>query len=148
MIPVKRQGPPKSGWEDNNQQVPEIYHDLLENTDQLEREWFKRTGIYPMHSVLVVKDSLLDQYTWLAKSLYAAFSEAKARYLAKLRSGEANSKEDKRVLGLASFVGDDPIPYGIKPNLTSIHALIDYAFQQKLIPRRMTVDELYADPEA
>jgi 4,5-dihydroxyphthalate decarboxylase len=144
---IGRQGPPKAGWEDSNKQVPEIYHDLLENTAQLEREWFLRTGIYPIHGVLVVKDSLLAENPWLAKSLYAAFSKAKEPYVAKLRSGKADSAEDKRYIGLMSFVGDDPLPYGIKANLPSITALIDYAFQQKLIPRRMTVDELFVDPE-
>jgi 4,5-dihydroxyphthalate decarboxylase len=145
---IGRQGPPKAGWESNKQQVPEVYHDLIENTAQLEKEWFKRTGIYPIHGVLVVKDSLLNANPWLAKSLFAAFKEAKDRYVAKLRSGEATSAEDKRIIALSSFVGDDPLPYGIKANLPSITALIDFAYQQKLIPRRMTVDELYVDPEA
>lgn len=145
---IGRQGPPKAGWENNPQQTPEVYQDLIENAAQLEKEWFLRTGIYPIHGVLVVKDKLLDENPWLAKSLYTAFCKAKEPYTAQLKSGEANTAEDKRIIALSSFVGDDPIPYGIKANLPSITALIDYAFQQKLIPRRMTVDELFVDPEA
>ena len=145
---IGRQGPPKAGWEGNVQPPPDTYHDLLENTNQLEKEWFLRTGIYPMHGLLVVKDSLLSEHPWLAKSLYAAFSEAKDQYVARLRSSEANSADDKSLLGFTSFVGADPLPYGIKNNLPTITGLIDYALQQKLIPRRMTVEELFVDPEA
>ena len=79
---IGRQGPPKAGWEDIPPPAPEIYHDLLENTAQLESEWFLRTGIYPMHGLLVVKDSLLAEHPWLAKSLYTAFSKAKEQYVA------------------------------------------------------------------
>jgi 4,5-dihydroxyphthalate decarboxylase len=145
---IGRQGPPKEGWEGNVQPPPDSYHDLLENTDELEKEWFLRTGIYPMHGILVVKDSLLAEHPWLAKSLYAAFSEAKEQYVARLRSGEVKSADDKQLLRQSSFVGEDPLPYGIENNLATITGLIDYALQQKLIPRRMTVDELFVNPEA
>ncbi|MDA8124342.1 MAG: ABC transporter substrate-binding protein [Deltaproteobacteria bacterium] len=146
---IGRQGPPKAGWTGVTPPPPEIYHDLLENTDSLEAAWFKRTGIYPMHGLLVVKDSLLAAHPGLAKSLFKAFTEAKDEYCTRLRSDEEmNSREDKIYKGFMKFVGDDPLPYGIKANRSSIEALIDYAFDQKLIPRRMTVDELFVDPEA
>jgi 4,5-dihydroxyphthalate decarboxylase len=145
---IGREGPPKAGWEGSVKPAPEVYHDLIRDTDRLEAEWFRRTGIYPMHGVLVVKDKLLADHPWLAKSLYTAFTEAKARYLARLKSGEANSAEDKRYRDLTAVVGEDPLPYGIKANLTSIVALINYALQQGLMPRRLSVEELFVNPDA
>ena len=41
-----------------------------------------------------------------------------------LRSGEAESAEDKRFIGLSSFVGDDPLPYGIKSQ-SAVHHGVD-----------------------
>jgi 4,5-dihydroxyphthalate decarboxylase len=117
-------------------------------TARLEAEWFRRTGIYPTHGLLVVKDRLLKQHPWLAQSLYTAFTEAKARYLERLKSGEANSAEDRRYRDLTAVVGADPLPYGIKANLPTIEALIDYAIQQGLMPRRLSVDELFVNSEA
>jgi 4,5-dihydroxyphthalate decarboxylase len=145
---IGREGPPKAGWEGGAKPAPEVYHDLIQDTERLEAEWFRRTGIYPTHGVLVVKDKLLADHPWLAKSLYAAFSAAKAKYLARLKSGEADSAEDKRYRALTAVVGEDPLPYGIKTNLPSIEALIDYALQQGLMPRRLSVDELFVNPEA
>ena len=46
-----------------------------------------------------------------------------------------------------AIVGDDPLPYGLAANLPTIRALEDTAFKQGLTPRRMTIDELFVDPE-
>ena len=42
----------------------------------------------------------------------------------------------------------DPLPYGIKANTASIEALITYALQQGLIPKRPAVSDVFFDPEA
>jgi 4,5-dihydroxyphthalate decarboxylase len=144
---IGRQGPPKAGWEGSAEPV-QIYHDLIENTALLEAEWFRRTGVYPMHGVLVVKDQLLSDYPWLAKSLYDAFTEAKNRYVTRLRTdAELGSSADQKYRGLIKVVGEDPLPYGLTANMPSIDKLIDYALQQGLIPRRLSVAELYVNPE-
>jgi hypothetical protein len=36
----------------------------------------------------------------------------------------------------------------MKANRASIEALVTYAVQQKLIPKRPALDEVFADPEA
>ena len=46
------------------------------------------------------------------------------------------------------MIGQDPLPYGIKENLPSIEALTTCAVQQKLMPRRLSVEELFVDPGA
>ncbi len=149
---IGRQGAPKEGWEDKSDAAPPTnYHDLIDNVAPLEADWYKRTGIYPMHGVLVVKDKLLQENPWLAKSMYTAFNEAKNRYVARLQSGaqmDANDKHANRYRKLMSVVGQDPLPYGIKPNLPTIDGLVKYAIQQKLLPRHMTADELFVNPDA
>jgi len=145
---IGREGPPQEGWEGGAKPAPVVYRDLIEDTARVEAEWFRRTGIYPMHGLIVVKDKLLADHPWLAQSLFAAFTEAKASYLARLRSGEANSAEDRRYRDLTTVVGDDPLPYGLKANLPAIEMLINYALQQGLMPRRLTVDKLFVNPEA
>lgn len=144
---IGREGPPKEGWAAGAQAAPQVYQELLPNAKQLEEAWFKRTGIYPMHGVLTVKDEILKKHPWVVKSLYKAFTEAKNRYVAKLRTGEGDSAHDKRYRGYLKLM-DDPLPFGIKANLPTINMLIDIATNQGLIPRRMSIDELFVDPEA
>ena len=40
-------------------------------------------------------------------------------------------------------VTPDPVPFGVEANRKSLELIIDYAFQQALIPRRYAVEELF-----
>ena len=53
--------------------------------------------------------------------------------------------EKTGVRGIA-LVGD-PLPYGLNANMPSIEAMLTYGLQQKLIPARMPLDEVFVDPE-
>jgi 4,5-dihydroxyphthalate decarboxylase len=100
-----------------------------------------------MHGTIVVKDSVLAEHPWAAKSLFKAFSQAKDQWLAKLDAGTADNPADKKYAALRKIVGHDPLPYGMRPNLATISALEEAASKQGLTPRRMRVDELFVDPE-
>ena len=142
---IGREGAPTEGWNDKPQREKPDLHDLMPNAAAEAEDHFKRTGIYPVHSTLVVKDELLKAQPDLAGNLYDAFLAAKLAYVDKLRSGEANGKKDLEFIELSRIVGDDPLPYGLKANRPTIEALIDYAYQQKLIPRRMAPEDVFLD---
>src|SRR5262245_30224922 len=132
---IGRAGPPVAGW--NTANVPKVdYPDLFPNPEELEAEWFRRTGIYPMHGTIVVKEAVLKQHSFVARSLFDAFNTAKAQWLAGLRAGKAVAA-DKKYLDLMKIVGDDPLPQGVKVNAPTIAALESYAFKQGLVPRPM-----------
>jgi 4,5-dihydroxyphthalate decarboxylase len=140
---VGRSGSPTEGWKT----VEAHYPDLFPDAETLEADWYARTGIYPMHGTLVVKDSILAQHPWVAQSLYQAFSRAKNEWLGRLDSGAANSASDQKYGKLRKIVGHDPLPYGMAANRKTIEVLSATAFKQKLTPRAMQVDELFVDPE-
>jgi 4,5-dihydroxyphthalate decarboxylase len=140
---VGRTGAPTGGW----QTVEAHYPDLFPNAEQLEAEWYRRTGIYPVHGTIVVKDSVLKEHPWVATSLFRAFSRAKDEWLAKLDARTPDNASDKKYAALRKIVGHDPLPFGMGPNLATISALEDTAFKQGLTPRRMRLDELFVDPE-
>ena len=48
---------------------------------------------------------------------------------------------------MTQIVGPDPLPQGLKLNLPTIKALEDTAFKQGLTPKRMSIDEIFVDPE-
>lgn len=141
---IGRTGAPTGGWKE----VEADYPDLFPNAEQIEAEYFARTGIYPMHGTIVVKDSVLAENPWVAQSIYKAFDQAKKEWLAKLDAGEAVTAGDKKYLKLRDVVGYDPLPYGLKENLKTIEALEQTAFKQGLTPRRMAINELFVDPQA
>jgi 4,5-dihydroxyphthalate decarboxylase len=145
---IGREGPPQAGWEAKERPSAPTYAELLPDARNLEAQWYRRTGIHPFHNLIVVKDDILDAHPWIARSLYDAFAEAKARWLPALKSGQANSTDDQTYRALMPLVGDDPLPYGIEPNRNSIEALIHYSVQQGLIPRPLSVADLFVDPDA
>jgi 4,5-dihydroxyphthalate decarboxylase len=143
---IGRAGSPTGDWKASAAPSAETYPELIKNAEEAEAQWFKRTGIYPIHGVIVVRSEVLWKHPFVARSLYEAFVEAKKPYIAHLQGKAGDSADDKKYRGLMPLVGD-PLPYGMKNNLTSIEAMLTYGLQQNLIPKRMTLEEAFIDPE-
>jgi 4,5-dihydroxyphthalate decarboxylase len=143
---VGRAGPPIGNWEMNapTGAAAGTYPELIANVEQVEADWYRRTNIYPIHGLIVVKDEHVRNYPWLARSLMNAFVAAKKPYLENLKLGQGDSPEDKRYRGFFSLM-NDPLPYGMAANRPSIDALVTYALQQKLIPSRPQLDQVFID---
>jgi len=143
---VGRSGPPIGNWDMNAPTGSEtgVYPELLDNVEKVEFDWYRRTGIYPIHGLIVVKDEVIARNPWLLRSLMNAFSAAKAPYLSDLRLGKGNSAEDARYRNFFALM-NDPLPYGMAANRPSIEALVTYALQQKLIPSRPELDRVFVN---
>jgi 4,5-dihydroxyphthalate decarboxylase len=141
---VGRAGPPISGWDQATQAAAAAgtYPELIADVEKVEADWFRRTGIYPIHGLIVVKDEHLKNYPWLAPTLMNAFVASKKPYLEQLRRGAGDSAEDKRYRSFFSLMSD-PLPYGVSANQASIEALVTYALQQELIPSRPPLDQVF-----
>jgi 4,5-dihydroxyphthalate decarboxylase len=120
------------------------YRELVDNAFERGAEWFGRTGIYPMHSLLVIRDDVLAERPGIAMALYEALSEGKRRYLENLNNGTAVEKIDDRYRKQQDVVGD-PLPYGLKANKPTLDALMGYAVQQRLIPKALPVEDLFVN---
>jgi len=104
-------------------------------------------GLYPINHTLVVKDDLLAAHPALAADIFNAFAEAKRPYLDDLAAGRiAEPSADDRFFKRVMDVIGDPLPYGVEPNRRMIEAIIQHDYEQGIIPRRMTVEELFPDP--
>ena len=98
-------------------------------------DYYRRTGIYQINHTVVVKDTLLQAHPWLGRSLYRAFAAAKQAWL---DGGPDTSPAIE--LGLP---GNDPLPYGIDANRASLEALVRFAHEQRVTPRRYSVEDLF-----
>jgi 4,5-dihydroxyphthalate decarboxylase len=141
---IGRAGPPREGWVAGEASAAE-YVELFPDARERETEWFRRTGIYPVHGLIVVKDDLVARAPALAAALYAAFHEAKEQYRGALARGAAASERDDHYRRLADIVGD-PLPYGLSANRPAIEALMAYCRQQGLLKRAHAAAGLFLDP--
>lgn len=138
---VGRSGKPTDGWSEEVT-LPEDLIDVFANEAAAERDWFNRTGILPMHGTLALREELVKAHPDLPAKLYAAFSQARDEYIADLKAGRAEGKQAAKDAKLMEVVAD-PLPYGIEANRASIEALINYAYQQGLIPARLKAEEVF-----
>jgi len=142
---VGRAGPPVSGWDKAaaTAAAADTYPELIANVGEVEAGWYRRTGIYPIHGLIVVKDEHIRDHPGLPRALMDAFVAAKKPYLEGLKAGRVSeASEDKRYGNFLSLM-DDPLPYGVAANRASIDALVTYSLQQKLIPSRPQLDHVF-----
>ena len=137
---IGRAGPPEAGWHVARQ--PAHYAELFSNAAELEAAWHRRTGIYPVHGTIVVKNALLARHPWLAQSLFDAFVIAKEEYLRRLQAEEPASDRDTLYRRMGALVGD-PLPYGLDDNRRTIEAFITYCRQQGLLKERYGPEDLF-----
>jgi 4,5-dihydroxyphthalate decarboxylase len=143
---IGRAGPPTGNWEQGGQAATQVYPELIADAAKVEAGWYRRTGIYPIHGTIVVKDAVLAKHPHVGRALFDAFTAAKQLYLERLAAGIGSTPEDVRYRSFASLTSD-PLPYGIAANRASIEALITYALQQRLIPKRPALADVFFDPE-
>jgi 4,5-dihydroxyphthalate decarboxylase len=117
---------------------------LIPSARDAEAAWYQKTGIYPINHTVVVKDSLLQADPTLAPRLFNAFQEAKAAFLQRLSSGAELSSEDQALAQRRSLVGDDPLPNGLARNRKALEAVIQFAHDQKILPRKVSPEEMFA----
>ena len=116
---------------------------LIPNAADAEAAWYRKTGIYPINHTVVVKDSLLRADPTLAPRLVTAFTEAKAVFLRQLSSGADLSADAQTLAKRRSVVGDDPLPYGMAANRKALEAVIRFAHDQKILPRKVAPEEMF-----
>jgi 4,5-dihydroxyphthalate decarboxylase len=141
---IGRAGPPTGAWEQRAQTSTVTYPELIANVGEVEAQWFRRTGIYPIHGLIVVKTDVLAQHPGVAKALFDAFRKSKDAYVARLKAGEGDSADDLKYRKMMTLMSD-PLPYGMTANRASIEALVTYSVQQKLVPTRPQLDQVFVE---
>ena len=117
---------------------------LIPDARAAEVTYYQKTGVYPINHTVVVKNDALEAYPNLGQMLFEAFKQAKQPYLDLLRSGGELSQRDQAMATTAKIVEGDPLPYGVRANQKAIESIAQYAFDQKIIPQKVGVEELFA----
>jgi len=120
---------------------------LYPNVREVEMDYFRRTGIFPIMHVIALKREIYERNRWIAKALLDAFEDAKVRAYQRLRdvSGMYSlpwlslDREESQ-----SVFGDDPFPYGVEANMATLEAATQYSYEQGLSARKVSVEEMFA----
>jgi len=121
---------------------------LFVNNDEVEKDYFKTTGIFPIMHVMALRKDLVGENPWAPYNLLRAFEASKRAAYARL--------QNPRIVPLAwyrsyqeqeqAILGSDPWEYGLtERNRKNLATAIKYSHQSGLISREIPVEELFED---
>ena len=103
--------------------------------------------MFPLMHLVGIRKELVEKYPWLPTSVYKAFCEAKALAMVDLLDVNALMvtlpwliPETEETMAL---MGKDFWAYGVHENMREIEALTQYAYEQGLVDRKVSVEELF-----
>ncbi|HXV48390.1 MAG TPA: hypothetical protein VEB61_06265 [Candidatus Binatia bacterium] len=101
------------------------FRPVIANPVEAAQDWCKKNGALPLNHMLVVKESLAKTHPSAVQEIYRLLRESKA--------------------AAPAPGGLDPIQFGVENIRRSLELIIHYSVQQRLIPRKFDVDELFDD---
>lgn len=121
---------------------------LFPNYMELEKDYYRRTKIYPIMHTVVIRREIYDRDPWVALSLYKAFLRAKDlsfRLLLETGSPKASfAWLQPMIEEEQAIIGKDWYPYGIEANHATLEALLQYTHEHGLSDRRLKIEDLFA----
>jgi 4,5-dihydroxyphthalate decarboxylase len=121
---------------------------LFDPSGPAEVEYYRRTGIFPIMHVLVLRRDVYERNRWLARSLYDALEQAKA--LCEQGMDETAAARymlpwlHDEVARTRAVLGEDYWPYGLERNREVLATFLRYSYDQGLASRPLEPEELFA----
>ncbi|MBV8098872.1 MAG: 4,5-dihydroxyphthalate decarboxylase [Verrucomicrobia bacterium] len=124
---------------------------LFENYVEMERDYYRRTRIFPIMHAIVVKRELADDYPEIVKAIYRGFCEAKDQTARQYVEGMTFNNMNLMLPWLSALIaedcdllGEDWWPYGVAANRMAIDAILRYHYEQGLTKRRFAIEDIFA----
>jgi 4,5-dihydroxyphthalate decarboxylase len=128
---------------DNGKNVTRLFPDYR----QREKEYYRRTGFYPIMHTLIMRKDLYRSEPWVPESLYKACEESKRWMLKQMRFSGAQRFMfpwlHDEIAEMDELMGPNPWPYGLEANRKILEAFNGYLLEQGFIERTKPIDELF-----
>lgn len=102
---------------------------LIPDPEEAARAWHRRHGAIQVNHMVVVRKTLAEARPDAVREVFRLLAESRRRARA----------------AAAPPAGPDLNPFGFEANRRNLEVALDYARRQHLLPRDLTVDELYDD---
>ena len=103
---------------------PRLKH-LIPDPDAAARTWAERHGGVPINHMVVVRESLSRTRPDVVRDVFRQLHQSKL------------------AAGLPDGGALDPYRFGLEACRPTLEVIVDFCWQQKLLPRRLSVDELF-----
>jgi len=111
------------------------------------KDYYKRTGIFPIMHLIGVRRTLAEKHPWLPAAVLKAFEQSKAAAMAHLWDTSATKVTmpfiEERIAETRALMGDDYWPYGVESNRKTLDTFLHHHHTQGLSSRRLKAEELF-----
>lgn len=134
---------PPSGGAARNPNVGWLFDDPTATA----KEYYQRTGVFPIMHVVGVRKELAAEHPWLPGAVMKAFEQSKNAALDKLADTSATKVTlpfvEEQLKAARDLMGSDYWSYGVEPARKTLETFVQAHHAQGLSPRRLSVDELF-----
>ena len=120
---------------------------LFENYQDVERRYYRDTGIFPIMHTVVIRRDVYERNRWIARSLFKAFAAAQQRTYDDLYVTAALKAMlpwlTAHVEETRALMGNDYWPYGFAPNRKTLATFLRYHHESGLSKRLVEPEELF-----
>lgn len=119
---------------------------LFPDYPQREREYYRRTGFFPIQHTLLIRNSVLERHPWVARSMFDAWQESKRRCYQWLEWQRVHQTglwyralwEEER-----AAAGEDFYRWGFKDTRAEVDKMLEYAQRQGLTRDRFRPEDMF-----
>ena len=120
---------------------------LFDDPTAAARDWYGRTGIFPIMHLVGVRRTLAQQHPWLPAAVLKAFEQAKALAAQQLADTSATKVMlpfvEEQLAATRALLGDDYWSYGVERNRATLQAFARAHHAQGLSARALATEELF-----
>jgi 4,5-dihydroxyphthalate decarboxylase len=124
---------------------------LFENYRAVERDYYERTGFYPIMHMVAVRRDVYEANRWVPVSLLRGMAESRRLAFEQMHDPDTppigHPWWHAELEELDRLFGGDPYPYGFEANRAILGAMMTYSYEQGLSTRPVAPEELFA-PES
>jgi 4,5-dihydroxyphthalate decarboxylase len=120
---------------------------LFSDFETVEKDYFGRTGIFPIMHVVAIKRQVWEEHPWIARSLMKAFDESLRIAYDDLRQRSALKVMlpwlQQHVRSTVDSLGEGWWDYGLQRNRHVLDTFLRYSYEQGLAKRRLQPEDLF-----
>ena len=120
---------------------------LFDDPTAAAKDYFNRTGIFPIMHVVGVRKTLCEAHPWLPMAVFKAFNQAKGAALEALSDTSATKVTlpfvEEQLKAARETMGQDFWSYGVAANRATLDAFLRHHHAQGLSQKRMQIEEIF-----
>ncbi len=111
------------------------------------KDYFRRTGVFPIMHLVGVRRTLVEQHPWLPVAVMKAFEQSKKLALEALADTSATKVTlpfvEETIKSVRELMGDDFWAYGLEANRKTLETFLRHHHAQGLSSRLVKPEELF-----